>query len=124
MGTETVLVVEDQGEVRNLVEEILCMRGYDVLKASSGDEALRLGRTAKKPIDLLLTDMVMPGLSGRELAERMHEISPGMKVLFMSGYAEEETFQPGRTVQKMAFIQKPFSAVTLAQKVREVLDSL
>ncbi|MCL5883844.1 MAG: MEDS domain-containing protein [Deltaproteobacteria bacterium] len=122
-GRETVLVVEDQGEVRNLVEEILCMQGYTVLKASNGEEALRLGRTVKKPIDLLLTDMVMPGMGGRELAERMHGISPGMKVLFMSGYAEEGTFPPGRTRQEMVFIQKPFSAATLAHKVREVLDA-
>jgi PAS domain S-box-containing protein len=123
MGNETVLVVEDQDEVRNLVEEILRMQGYHVLKASSGDEALRLCRAAKKPIDLLLTDMVMPGLSGRELAERMREISPGIKVLLMSGYAEEGTLPPGETGRGLVFIQKPFSAVTLAQKVREVLDT-
>jgi PAS domain S-box-containing protein len=123
MGGETVLVVEDQGEVRNLVEEILCMQGYTVLKASDGDEALRLGRTVKKPIDLLLTDVVMPGMSGRELAERMQEISPGMKVLFMSGYAEEGTFPPGKMRRESVFLQKPFSAGTLAHKVREVLDA-
>jgi nitrogen-specific signal transduction histidine kinase/CheY-like chemotaxis protein len=122
-GKETVLVVEDQDEVRNLVEEILGMQGYTVLKASNGDEALQLGKSRKKPIHLLLTDMVMPGMNGKELAERMQKMSPGMKVILMSGYAEEGLIQWGTIMQGMDFLKKPFRVETLIQKVRKVLDA-
>jgi PAS domain S-box-containing protein len=122
-GKETVLVVEDQEEVRNLVEEILSMQGYTVLKAPNGDEALRLGRTVKKPIHLLLTDMVMPGMSGKELAERMQKMSPGMKVILMSGYADDGIIQWSTVMQGMDFLQKPFRVETLIRKVRNVLDA-
>jgi PAS domain S-box-containing protein len=122
-GRETVLVVEDQEEVRSLVVEILTMQGYNVLKASGGEEALRICRTARKPIDLLLTDMVMPGMGGRELAERMMRTSPGLKVILMSGYTEDGVVQWGTVIQGMEFLQKPFSVDTLARKVRKVLDA-
>ena len=122
-GNETVLVVEDQDEVRNLVEEILGMQGYTVLKASNGEEALRLGKSRRKPIQLLLTDMVMPGMNGKELAERMQKMYPGMKVILMSGYAEEGLIQWGTIIQGMEFIKKPFRVETLIQTVRKVLDA-
>jgi CheY-like chemotaxis protein len=122
-GKETVLVAEDQEEVRNLVEEILAVQGYTVLKASNGDEALRLGRTVKKPIHLLLTDMVMPGMNGKELAERMQKIFPGMKVILMSGYADDGIIQWSTVMQGMDFLQKPFRVETLIRKVRNVLDA-
>lgn len=121
-GRETVLVVEDQDEVRNLVEEILRMQGYAVLKASSGDEALRLVRTTRKSVHLLLTDMIMPGMSGRELAGRMQRIFPGLKVIIMSGYAEDGTIQWSTVIQGMDFLQKPFSVDSLTRKVRKALD--
>jgi CheY-like chemotaxis protein len=122
-GKETVLVVEDQDEVRNLVEEILCMQGYTVLKASNGDEALRLCRRRKKPIHLLLTDMVMPGMNGKELAERMQKMSPGMKVILMSAYTVDGLIQWGTIMQGMDFLKKPFRVETLIQTVRKVLDA-
>ena len=122
-GKETVLVVEDQDEVRNLVEEILCMQGYTVLKASNGDEALRLCRRRKKPIHLLLTDMVMPGMNGKELAERMQKMSPGMKVILMSAYTVDGLIQWGTIMQGMDFLKKPFRVETLVQTVRKVLDA-
>ncbi len=121
-GRERVLVVEDQEEVRSLVEEILRMRGYSVLTASSGDEALRLARATRKPIHLLLTDMMMPGMSGRELAGRMQRIVPTLKVIIMSGYAEDESIQWSTIIQGMEFLQKPFSVDALTSKVRKVLD--
>ncbi|HSL92955.1 MAG TPA: response regulator, partial [Candidatus Limnocylindrales bacterium] len=121
-GKETVLVVEDQDEVRNLVEEILCTQGYTVLKASNGDEALRLGKGRKKAIHLLLTDMVMPGMNGKELAERMLERYPRMKVILMSGYTEDGLIQWGTIIQGMDFLKKPFRVETLIQQVRKVLD--
>ena len=121
-GKETVLLVEDQDEVRHLVEEILRTQGYTVLKASNGDEALRLGKSRKKPIHLLLTDMVMPGMNGKELAERMQKMCPGMKVILMSGYAEDGLIQWGTIIQGMEFLKKPFRVETLIQTVRKVLD--
>jgi CheY-like chemotaxis protein len=121
-GKETVLLVEDQDEVRHLVEEILRTQGYTVLKASNGEEALRLGRSRKKPIHLLLTDMVMPGMNGKELAERMQKMFPGMKVILMSGYAEDGLIQWGTIIQGMEFLKKPFRVETLIQTVRKVLD--
>jgi nitrogen-specific signal transduction histidine kinase/CheY-like chemotaxis protein len=121
-GKETVLLVEDQDEVRHLVEEILRKQGYTVLTASNGDDALRLGKSQKKPIHLLLTDMVMPGMNGKELAERMQKMRPGMKVILMSGYAEDGLIQWGTIIQGMEFLKKPFRVETLIQTVRKILD--
>jgi DNA-binding NtrC family response regulator len=84
---------------------------------------LRLGRTVKKPIHLLLTDMVMPGMSGKELAERMQKMAPGMKVILMSGYADDGIIQWSTVMQGMDFLQKPFRVETLIRKVRNVLDA-
>ena len=122
-GGETILVVEDEEEIRALAEEILRRKGYVVLKASGGEEALRLCGARKEPIHLLLTDVVMPGMSGRELAERMTRIFPGHKVLFMSGYTEEGVFREGMAIPGADFLQKPFTLDALAHRVRMMLDA-
>ena len=122
-GSETVLVVEDQEEVRRLTRRILEGRGYRVLVAASGPEALRLAEHQAGGIDLLVTDVVMPGMSGRELGLLLGPARPRMKVLYVSGYTDESIVHHGVLEPGVAFMQKPFSAEGLARKVREVLDA-
>src|SRR5437588_3428761 len=122
-GCETVLVVEDQEEVRRLTRRILEGRGYRVLVAASGPEALRLAEHQAGGIDLLVTDVVMPGMSGRELGLLLGPARPRMKVLYVSGYTDESIVHHGVLEPGVAFMQKPFSAEGLARKVREVLDA-
>jgi nitrogen-specific signal transduction histidine kinase/ActR/RegA family two-component response regulator len=121
-GTETVLLVEDQEEVRQVAREILSRLGYEVLEAPNGAEALQLCERHPRPIDLLLTDVVMPQMSGRELAERVAPGRPDMRVLFMSGYTEDAILQHGILDEGLAFLQKPLVPDRLARRVREVLD--
>jgi PAS domain S-box-containing protein len=121
-GTETVLIVEDDKEVRKLAVRILENQGYKVLKASQGSEALPLSKEYQEPIHLMLADVVMPGLDGRELAERVKFFHPQMKVLYMSGYTENAITHHGVLEKGMNYIQKPFAVDALARKVREVLD--
>ena len=121
-GSEVILLVEDEEMVRGLARMILETSGYVVLEASNGREGLTMCETNEGPIDLLLSDVVMPELSGRELAEQAVKLRPGMKVMFMSGYTHDIILKEG--VQKgTAFLQKPFTPVELAQKVRETLDA-
>lgn len=122
-GVETVLVVEDDELVRDLVCEVLRRSGYVVLGACHGAEALHVAELHSGPIHLLLTDVVMPGMGGAELAERLARARPGIKVLYMSGYTDDEALRRGVMGGRKAFIQKPFRAAALAVKVREVLDS-
>lgn len=123
VGSETVLVVEDQAEVRRLTTRVLEARGYTVLAAESGGEAAQLAGRYLKRIDLLLTDVVMPGVNGRELALRLVAGRRDLKVLFVSGYTGEAIRQHGLLEMGAAFLQKPFTPEVLARKVREVLDS-
>ena len=123
VGSETVLVVEDQLEVRNLTTRILEARGYTVLAADGGAEALEVAGKYLKRIDLLLTDVVMPEMNGRQLALRLSEQRRDMKVLFVSGYTGEAIRQHGLLEQSAAFLQKPFTPDLLARKVRDVLDA-
>jgi len=121
-GGETVLVAEDDGGVRSLVVQILKKQGYKVLEAANGEEAFTICEKHERAIDLLVTDVVMPVMSGRELAERLLLLHPKMKVLYMSGYADEAIVRHGVLEEGVNFFQKPFSMEALVLKVREVLD--
>ena len=121
-GSETILVVEDEGEVRNLAVEILRRQRYKVLDAAQGEAALLLCEGYKGPIHLLLTDVVMPGLNGPDLARRMKYLYPELKVILMSGYSDKGIFQQGILDPETGLLQKPFSLESLTGKVREVLD--
>jgi CheY-like chemotaxis protein len=121
-GSETILVVEDEEEVRKLTVQILSKHGYTVLEASSGDEALRICEQHEVPIDLMITDVVMPQMNGKELSDRFKGLRPNAKVLFTSGYTEHVVVHHGVLEKGLNYIQKPFSVDGLARKVREVLD--
>lgn len=121
-GRETVLLVEDEPGVRRLVNETLRLHGYTVLEARHGIEALLTGAKHLGPIHLLLTDVVMPQMSGPEVAEKLATVRPEVKVLYMSGYPDHPAFSKGGVDTEHSFLQKPFTPSTLAQKVREVLD--
>jgi PAS domain S-box-containing protein len=123
IGSETVLLVEDQAEVRKLTSRILEARGYTVLPAEDAGAAVQLAERYLKRIDLLLTDVVMPGVNGRELALRLAGQRRDLKVLFVSGYTGEAIRQHGLLELGAAFLQKPFTPEVLARKVREVLDA-
>ena len=114
--------MEDEPLVRGMVAEILRPLGYQVLEAANGDEALRVSERHRGPVHLLLTDVVMPGMSGRELAEQLLSRRPETKVLFMSGYTNDDVMRRGVLDGRTAFIQKPFTATQFATKVRDVLD--
>jgi PAS domain S-box-containing protein len=120
-GEETVLLVEDEEMVRRMTCEVLQGAGYRVLQASSGFEALRVSAGHGGRLDLLLTDVVMPGMSGRELAERLAPARPGMKVLYMSGHTDDAIFHHGVTQAGTGYLQKPFTPETLERRVRDLL---
>lgn len=122
-GCETILLVEDNQMVRNLVRVALRNYGYTLLEAEHGYQAISLSAQWEGPIDLLLTDVVMPSMSGRELAERLKALRPDLKVLFMSGYTDDEVIKHGLLTAEVEFISKPFSPRVLASRVREMLDN-
>jgi PAS domain S-box-containing protein len=121
-GSETIMVVEDDEGVRELVRLMLEANGYEVLTVHDAEEAARL--CTARGIDLLLTDVVMPGVSGSELAERLGALAPDMRILFMSGYSDEAVVRHGELSEAAAFLEKPFTEKALARKVREVLDEV
>jgi signal transduction histidine kinase len=123
-GTETLLVVEDDELVRGLVDEVLAPLGYRVLTTASGDEALKTSDSFPGHVDLLLTDVVMPGMNGRQLADVMRTRRPGIKVMFMSGYTEDALSTQGILEPGVALIHKPLRAGTLARQVRQVLNNV
>ena len=121
-GSETILLVEDEDAVRSLTRYTLQMQGYAVLEARDGEEALRVAERYRDGFKLLITDVVMPRMGGRRLAERLAQVQPGLKVLFLSGYTDDAVIRHGVLEAEVAFLQKPFTPSTLAQKVRAVLD--
>ena len=122
-GTETILLVEDAAALRLASRRVLERRGYTVLDAPDGQTALSLAAGHEGPIQLLLTDVVMPGIGGRQLADRLRELRADLKVVFMSGYTDDEIMRRGVFERGGAFLQKPFATHDLSRKVREVLDT-
>jgi len=121
-GTETVLLVEDEGTVRSVAREVLQMVGYTVLEAASGEEALQRVEQYADAIHLLVTDVVMPGMNGRELAARLAVEYPNVQVLYLSGYTDDAIAHHGVLQAGIELLHKPFTPDTLARRVREVLD--
>jgi len=122
-GSETVLLVEDETAVRELFRKGLELRGYIVLAALTPEEALEASRGHSGPIHLLLTDVVMPGMGGLELASRVVALRPEIRVLYMSGYTDEAVVRDGLVADDVDFLQKPFTLEELAAKIRSVLDA-
>jgi DNA-binding response OmpR family regulator len=122
-GRETILLVEDEENLRQLTRQSLENQGYRVIDAADGAAAIRLSQAHKGPIHLLLTDVIMPGMNGRELANQVSPSRPEMKVLYMSGYTENHIGHNGTLDQGIILLQKPFTLPALKAKVREVLDT-
>jgi CheY-like chemotaxis protein len=122
-GTETILVVEDETPVLRLMARVLRIQGYRVLEAGSGTEALQLLKNQPSPIDLLLTDVVMPDMHGLALAEQLRKVRGTTKVLYASGYRDSELRRLGMPDLEPFFLQKPFTSFDLATKIRQVLDN-
>jgi two-component system cell cycle sensor histidine kinase/response regulator CckA len=120
-GSETVLLVEDEESVRQLVRDTLLSKGYHVLEAQDGQAGLAAAAMHEGKIDLVLTDVVMPGMGGRELVQQLLVSRPGIKVLYLSGYTEDAIVNDGTTESGKTFLQKPFTLQNLSRKVREIL---
>ena len=121
-GSETILVIEDDRDVRNMVTRILSNQGYATMEASNGDDAIRVFDEHRNTINLIILDVVMPGKNGREVFDEIARIDPGVKVIFMSGYTGDVLIDKGVEKETVDFLQKPLSVMTLLTKVREVLD--
>src|SRR4051812_36098442 len=119
---ETILLVEDEIDVRELVNEMLTDQGYRVIQAGGGAEALAAAEKADYAIDLMMTDVVMPKMSGPELAEELGKIIPDLRVLFMSGYMDEDIVDRGVLERDIVFLDKPFTGDVMLRKVREALE--
>jgi two-component system, cell cycle sensor histidine kinase and response regulator CckA len=122
-GTETILLVDDEEALRTVVVDLLSQLGYQMLSAASGEQALRVADEYAGKIDLLLTDVAMDGLPGPELAETLLKTRPGMKVIFISGFADGSFAWEGILRLGMVLMQKPFSIKVLSAKLREVLQA-
>jgi CheY-like chemotaxis protein len=122
VGTETILVVEDEDAVRNLAKRILERAGYTVLTAANGGEALVICGRQQGSVGLVLTDVVMPGMNGKDLVDRLASLYPNLRVLYMSGYTDDAIVHRGVLAPGTHFIGKPFNAADLTRMVREVLD--
>jgi CheY-like chemotaxis protein len=122
-GTETLLVIEDEKSLRRGICEMLSSLGYTVLAAGSGEEALSIA-SEQEHIDLLLTDVIMPKMSGRELAQMLGSLRPELKIIYMSGYTDDAVLRSGSHELHTAFLQKPFGLSALARKVRDTLGQI
>jgi DNA-binding NtrC family response regulator len=122
-GSETIALVEDEKTVLDLASRILRRKGYHVLPAENGRHAIDVIARYPHRIDMLVTDVVMPEMNGRDLADRINVMRPGVKILFMSGYSPEAVAQHGVLAQGAAFLEKPFSPDGLLRKVRDLLDA-
>lgn len=122
-GSETILIAEDNNGLRKLMRTVLKQKGYKVLESESGEDALRVVEGHDGPIDLLVTDVVMPNMGGKDLADRLQSIYPQMKVIYMSGYTDNTIAHHGVLERGLNFIEKPFTLEVLAHKVREVLNT-
>ena len=122
-GDETILVVEDEEQVRQTFTRILRSNGYEVIETKDAEQALSIIRASGNRIDLLLTDIIMPGVNGRELASRAQEIRPGLPTLFVSGYSGEALAERDLIADGVALLKKPFSLKELSARVREILDA-
>jgi CheY-like chemotaxis protein len=122
-GTETIAVVDDDAGTRNVVCKVLRANGYNVLEASAGDNAIDRVKQHEGPIHLLITDVIMPAMNGRELSERVRVLRPATRVLFMSGYTDDLILHHGVLDAGIAFLNKPFTPRQLLRKVRDVLDA-
>jgi two-component system cell cycle sensor histidine kinase/response regulator CckA len=122
-GSETILVAEDEDGVRSLTREVLEKYGYTVLEAANGEEALKVAESHEGPVDLLLSDVVMPRMGGPELAQALLAKRPSVKVLYMSGYTDHPMVRRGVVNAGVAFLQKPFTPTVLVSRVREVLEA-
>jgi len=121
-GTETLLLVEDEAAVRSSARRLLERHGYTVIEARHGADGLRIVEQGDQKIDLVLTDLVMPEMGGRELVERLRARHPGLKVLFMSGYSQRAVTVDGTMPPATGFVEKPFTVEQLTQRLREILD--
>lgn len=122
LGNETILLVEDEEVVRLMLVEVLAHQGYTVLEARRGADALALAGSAAQPVDLLVTDMSMPGMTGWELAKSLRTTRPGLPVLFISGHNEHETARWGRMNPPVEHLYKPFSVEAFLHRTRQMLD--
>jgi CheY-like chemotaxis protein len=122
-SSKTILVLDDEADVRKLVATMLASNGYKVLTAGNGEVAIRAFKRSKQPVDLVLLDVVSPGMSGPMVAERLATLKPGLRVLFMSGYDNTSVVQRYVVEKGCALLPKPFSEQQLTKKVREVLNA-
>ncbi len=121
-GSETILIAEDEPDLRELTRIFLRDYGYKVIEAASAEQALQIAEAFAEPIHLLLTDVIMPGMSGRQLAERIHRKRPQTKIIYMTGYTDDMVVQHKVLEPGVNMLQKPFTRLDLAQKVRSTLD--
>ena len=122
-GKETIFLVEDDPSVRELTLRSLNYFGYRVIVSANGEEALKKFKQNNIHVDLLITDVIMPGMSGKKLVDLIRKKKPGLKVLFMSGYSEDQISKQGVLDKEINFIQKPFAPMDLVKRLREILDN-